>query len=395
MLNPLLKKLIKTASGRTRFVMAVVGLSVALLLILSAVQVQQNYNDLLYGKTNKDSVANFLVINKTLNSSTIGSTNLTEADIHEIKKQSFVDEVGILTPSRFKASIESYSDRFPFSTDISFESVPASFIDVNTKEWKWDSSQNFVPIIAPNMFLDFYNFEFSFSQNMPQLTHEVVKKILFKVNIHTGHGDVSYTGRIVGFSDRITSLLVPEEFMQWANGNFRINQNTQPSRVVIKTKDPGNPKLVSFLEQKGFATDAEKTRFSKYRKVVDIVVKISWITGAVMLVFALLIFTLFIQLTIASCKDEIQLLITLGSSPKQLHRFLIKQFFPPNIIIIALTLIIISALQWLAFNFLQSQSMAVNNFISVYTIATAIFILLVLWLVNTLTIKKYISLENR
>jgi cell division protein FtsX len=79
--------------------------------------------------------------------------------------------------------------------------------------------------------------------------------------------------------------------------------------------------------------------------VVDVVVKISWITGVIMLLFALLVFTLFIQLTIASCKEEIVLLITLGASPKQLRRFLMKQFFPVHILIIIVSLLIISGLQ--------------------------------------------------
>ena len=80
-LNQLLKKLIKTSTGRTRFILAGVGLSVALLLILSAVQIQANYNELLYSKTNQDSIANFLVINKTINDKTVGATNLSDAEI--------------------------------------------------------------------------------------------------------------------------------------------------------------------------------------------------------------------------------------------------------------------------------------------------------------------------
>ena len=58
-LSPLLKKLIRTGAGRKRFVMAVIGLSVAMLLILAAAQIQVNYNYLLHGKANQDSVANF------------------------------------------------------------------------------------------------------------------------------------------------------------------------------------------------------------------------------------------------------------------------------------------------------------------------------------------------
>lgn len=395
MLNTLLKKLIHTASGRTRFVMAIIGLSVALVLILSAVQLQVNYNDLLNSKTNQDSIANFLVLNKVLNNQTYGATTLKDEDISKLKKQTFIDDVGILTPSRFKASVQSYSDRFPFSTDIAFESVPASFIDVNSKEWKWNESSTYIPMIAPNMFLDFYNFQFSFSQNLPQLTQDVVKMIVFKVTINTDKGPVNFNGRIVGFSDRITSLLVPQEFMTWANSNYSGNQNSKPSRVVIQTKDPGNPLLVKYLHDNGLTTDADKTRFSKYRQIVNVVVNVSWVTGAVMLLFALLVFTLFIQLTIASCKEEIQLLITLGASPKQLQQFLMNQFFPSNIIIIIISLIAITALQYAAHQFLETQKIFVSTFTSPYTLTTAFFILLVLWFVNRYTIRKYIAVQDK
>jgi hypothetical protein len=374
--------------------MAIIGLSVALLLIFSAVQIEMNYHDLLEGKTNQDSVANFLVINKVLNSKTFGSTTLQVNEIEKIKQQKFIDDVGILTPSRYKASVQSYSEMFPFYTEISFESVPASFIDVNNKDWKWDNQSNYIPMIAPNMFLDFYNFQFSLSQNLPQLTQEVVKMIVFKVNIHTPSGMVSFNGRVVGFSDRISSLLVPEEFMEWANQHYGSSQSNQPSRVIIRTKDPGNPELVQYLKDNNLVTDADKTRFSKYRQIVNAVVSISWVTGAVMFLFALLIFTLFIQLTIASCKEEIELLITLGASPVQLQRFLMRQFFPSNLLIIIISLIAVAALQYMLYTWLQVQHMFVNPFISLYTLITAFVILLVLWVVNFTTIRKYIRLRD-
>ena len=395
MLNTLLKKLIQTSSGRTRFVMAIIGLSVALLLILSAVQIQVDYDDLLHSKTNQDSIANFLVLNKILNNKTYGSATFKEEDLSKLKQQQFIDDIGILTASRFKASVQSNSDRFPFYTDISFESVPAAFIDVNSKDWKWKEGDDFIPMIAPNMFLDIYNFQFSLSQNLPQLTQDIVKMIVFKVNINTDKGTVSFSGRIVGFSDRISSLLVPQEFNDWANKNFSSTQNAKPSRVVIRTKDPGNPALVQYLKDNGLTTDADKTRFSKYRQIVNAVVNVSWITGAVMLLFALLVFTLFIQLTIASCKEEIQLLITLGASPKQLQRFLMKQFFPSNIIIIVIALVAITALQFEVHQLLQEQNIFVSEFTSYYTFATALLILLVLMFVNYTTIRKYIVLQDK
>jgi hypothetical protein len=392
MLFTLLKKIIKTSAGKTKFIMAFVGLSVALLLILLAIQIQANYHQLLNGKSNADSTANFLVVNKEVNNNTVNATILSNEILTKLKNQPYIDAVGNISGGRFKASIESLISSFPFYTDIAFESVQDEFIDVNTKDWQWNEQANFIPMIIPNMFLDIYNFQFSISQGYPQITPATLKMMNFKVNLYNTNGQVqSYIGRIVGFSDRISSVLVPQSFMNWANEKFGNAATTNPGRVVIRTKDPGNPALVQFLKDNGLTTDADKTRFSKYRQIVNVITNVSWLTGAIMLLFALLVFTLFIQLTIASCKEEIKLLITLGASPKQLQQFLIKQFFPPNILIVVIALIIITAIQFILYKILLAQNIFVSSLISFYTVIAGVAVLLLLWWVNNVTIKKYIK----
>lgn len=150
--------------------MAVTGLFVAMLLILSAVQIQSNYQQILYSKTSQDSIADFLVINKTITNQNIGDATLSDAEISDLKKQSFVEKIGQLTPSRFRVGVQSISKQIPFYSDFFFESVPDEFLDVNTPDWKWDETSNYIPMIIPNMFLDMYNFGFAQSQHLPQLS---------------------------------------------------------------------------------------------------------------------------------------------------------------------------------------------------------------------------------
>lgn len=392
MFNTLLKKIIKQSSGKVKSIMAFVGLAVALLLILLAVQIQVNYNYLLHNKSNADSAANFLVLNKQVNNNTINATTLSNELLADLEKQPFIDAVGKINAGRFKASVESLIPSFPFYTDIAFESVPDDFIDVQTPDWQWTPNAGFIPMIIPNMFLDIYNFQFSVSQGYPQITPDMLKMMNFKVNLYNTRGvQQSFIGRIVGFSDRISSVMVPQSFMDWANKNFAAPQTTTAvARVVIKTKDAGNPQLTNYLKQNGLTTDADKTRFSKYRKVVNVVVNVSGITGAIMLAFALLVFTLFIQITIANSKQDIALLISLGASPVQLQRFLIKQFYPPNLIIIFICLVILAAIQFMLHNILMGMNIYVSKYLSVYTIAVAIFIALLLWWVNINAIRKSI-----
>lgn len=389
MLNGLLKKLIRTGYG-SRNTLAVAGLFIALLLIFSAVQIQSNYHDLLYSKTSQDSIADFLVINKTVTDKNVGNTSLTQQEINDLKQQPFVEKIGTLTPSRFRVGVQSISKQIPFYTDFFFESVPDEFLDVNTPDWKWNENSSYIPMIIPNMLLDMWNFGFAQSQNLPQLSQDLVKNLPVQIDIQTPNGVVNYYGKVVGFSDRISSVLVPQSFMSWANGKFAAGITVQPSRVIIQTKDAADKQLTDYLASHNLSTNAEKTRFEKYRGIINAVVIVSWITGILMFLFALLIFTLFIQLTVASSKEEIILLITLGAAPKQLHQFLMKRFIPSNIISIILTLIIIAVLQFVLQKILAGQNIFISQYISYYTIIVAAVLFVLLLIINNYSIKKQI-----
>ena len=391
MLSDLLKKIIKTGAGRLRYVLAMIGLSVALLLILSAIQLQANYHQLLTGNNEQDSVANFLVVNKIVSDETRGKTQLSNDEIEDLKKQPFIDAVGIVEPSRFKITA-SAGNTLPFYTDLFFESVPDNFLDVNSADWQWNDQSQYIPIVIPNTFLDLYNFGFAASQNLPQLSQDLIKNIPIQLSIQTPTGIKNYFAKIVGFSDRISSILVPQSFMDWANEHFATQAPQEgASRVVIRTGDPANPQLTDYLKQHHFTTDTEKTRFSKYRKIVSFIVSISWFMGVAMLLFALLVFSLFIELTIAGSKEEIILLIMLGSSPKQLKRFMMKQLFPFNVVIMIVVLLIISVLQYLLRQFLKGQNMTISPFISLWTLVSALIVLFVLWIVHARTLGKQIK----
>jgi len=374
--------------------MAVVGLFIGLLLMLAAVQIQSNYQQILYSKTTQDSIADFLVINKTLTDKNIGIATLSNAEINDLKQQPFVEKIGTLTPSRFKVGVQSISKQIPFYSDFFFESVPDEFLDVNTPAWQWNETSNFIPMIIPNMFLDMYNFGFAQSQHLPQLSQNLITSLPVRINIQTPTGEVNYYGKVVGFSDRISSVLVPQPFMDWANRKFGTDVNQQPSRVIIQTKNASSPELADYFAKHNLSTSAQKTRFEKYRGIITAVVAISWVMGGLMFLFALIVLTLFIQLAIASAKEEIALLVTLGAAPKQLQGFLRKQFLPANIITVVVALFVITVLQFTLQKALAAQDIFINSYISYYTIIAAAIILLLISLVNNHAIKKYISYND-
>lgn len=396
LLNTLLRKTIRGGVGKGRFIMASLGLGVAIILLLAATQASVNFRQLLYGNQ-QNGGAEFLVINKMITNENMTQKKellFTPAEIEEIKKQNFIEAVEPVKASTFKVAAQSPSTALPFYTDLFFEAVDTHFLDIHTSEWQWKENQYDVPIVMPNDFFDLYNFAFAPSQGLPQLSAETFMALPIKITIAGNSKKQDFMGHIVALSDRITSVLVPKTFLTWANQNFGdATADKGVARVVIKVKDPSNTALTSFLSQHRYSTNKEKTRFSKYRAIVQTVVSAVGGVGLMMLLFALLVFSLFIQLTIQHCKEEVVLLITLGTSPKQLQKFLLKIFFPIHILITILCLTSIQLLQWQLAGYLKTKNMIISPYVSWLSIAGCFAVLVAVYLVLYKTVRTYIGIK--
>jgi len=390
-LHLLMGKILHSRKGRLRAWMGTLGLGIAALLLLIAVQMQSDFSELLEGKQNKETNTQYLVINRQLNNNNLNAGGLREDELAALKKLPEVSAVGIMQPGYFKASLSSTSDRFPFYTDVSFETVSSDFLDEIPEHWTWQEKDDYVPIIVPSLYLDLYNFQFALAQQLPQLTPEVVKMIFFNIRIQGPNGEVVLIGKVAGFSDRIQSMLVPQEFMQWCNARFAQGEKRNPSRILIKTKDATSPVLNQFLEKNQLQADKEKTRYSKYREIVNWIAGISGLSGLLMLVFAALVLSLFIQLNIVSKQDEIRLLIQLGASPQQMIGFLMKKFYPPNAFIVLIALGLVAILQYLLFGWLQKKTIGVSAWISPLTLLAALLLILLMGVVNRIAIGRSVK----
>lgn len=66
-----------------------------------------------------------------------------------------------------------------------------------------------------------------------------------------GNGRVEqYKGNIVGFSNRLNTILVPQSFMKWANENFAPNAEAQPARLIIEVSNPADSAIASYFRRK-------------------------------------------------------------------------------------------------------------------------------------------------
>lgn len=389
--NRILQKIIRTGVGKSRYWMAIIGLGVAMLLILVALQVHTDFNELLHGTRNQNERADYLVVNKMITNDMMGKPELTVFTPEEQKDfaaQPFVEAFGAITAAQFNVQMQ--ADQLGFQTLAFFEAVPDTFLDVKSEEWKWKAGDQMLPIVVPRDFVNMFNFGFALGNNIPQFSETSIKSLTPQVVISSGMQRAEFLGKIAGFSDRISTMLVPQSFMDWANAKFGTGVAKLPSRVVIRVKDPSSIELKNYLEKHQYSTDSEKTKYNKIRGIVQTIVSVVGFFGLVLLMFALLVFSMFIQLVISSCRKEIRLLVTLGTAPNRLQRYLLGQLVPVYFVTGVIALVVVSAAQWWASGLLEQHGMYVAPYPGAMTIIATLAILALVYIVNWATVRREI-----
>lgn len=327
----MLRKLLLNSKGRSRLWAALSALCIGTTLLLLSVMIWWNFQQLLNGKNDNDSLGStFLTVSKRVTDENMGKPNLTvftEQEIDALRNAPEVQDIGVLTSNRFPV-YATLNARVAFSTDMFLEAVPDRFIDQKPQDWFWQPSSSQVPLIVSSEFLNLYNYGFALSQGLPQLSESSIKSLAF--DLKAGAGDVQnmYTAHVVGFSDRISSVLVPESFIDYGNKVYGRGAVSAPSRLIVKAKDPSDKAFVQFLQQRDYVTNTEQLRWSKLRAVVDVVSAATGILAILLMGVGTLVFILFIELTIARAQHSITLLLQIGYSPRYIARFMIKRFLP-------------------------------------------------------------------
>ena len=140
---------------------------------------------------------------------TLGArSTFTDEEIEDLRSQDFIEAVGVFVSNQFK--VNASSQMLGFYTELFFESVPDEFIDVSNSRWQWSKGDPEIPVILSRDYLALYNFGFAPSQGLPQFTPNTISKVSMDVNISGNGLRKTFQGRIIGFSDRINSILVPQ-----------------------------------------------------------------------------------------------------------------------------------------------------------------------------------------
>lgn len=259
----------------------------------------------------------YLVISKKVNAlrSLAGTSNqFTRMEFQELSQQPFVRDIGEFIPARFRVTggLEVQGTDLYFSTYMFFESVQDKFIDIPLTEWDFSPEAAEIPIIIPRTYLNLYNFGFAESRSMPKMSEGMLQMLRLDIKLK-GNGKVGdFKGKIVGFSNRLNTILVPETFMEWANKEYGGEESAEASRLIIRTDNPTDDRIFDYLNAHGYETEGEKLNGSRLNRFMRLIVMIVLGVGVLICLLSFFILVLSIYLLLQKNAGKLRNLILLG-----------------------------------------------------------------------------------
>lgn len=285
----------------------------------------QFYRDVLPVFTQGDSFIkkDFVIVSKkvsTLGSFVGKSSTFSEGDIADIEDQPFTKSVGRFLPSQFKVSAGMGMQGINMSTDMFFESVPDAYVDVKLDKWHFDPASGEIPIIIPRNYLNLYNFGFAQSRNLPQLSEGVMGMVNLDIRI-MGNGQAArMRGNIVGFSNRLNTILVPESFIEWANGKYGTGERVEPSRLIVEVNNPTDDRIARYFDSKGYETEGNQLDAGKTAWFLKVITGIVLSVGLLISALSFYILMLSIYLLLQKNTTKLENLLLIGYSPAKVAR---------------------------------------------------------------------------
>ena len=356
----------------------------------------QFYRDVLPVFTQGDSFIkkDFVIVSKKV--STLGtlvgkSSTFSTGDVAEIEEQPFTKSVGRFLPSQFKVSAGMGMQGIRMSTDMFFESVPDEFVDVKLDKWTFDPSSDVVPIIIPRNYLNLYNFGFAQSRNLPQLSEGVMGMVNLDIRI-MGNGQVKQLkGNIVGFSNRLNTILVPETFMNWANATYGTGQKAEPSRLIIEVNNPTDERIAKFFQQKGYETEGNSLDAGKASWFLKVVIGIVLSVGLLISVLSFYILILSIYLLLQKNSTKLENLLLIGYSPARVARPYQLLTIILNLVVLALGVVAVIAVRSLYLDTVMNLYPDAGSGSVLPSVVTGIIIFIGVSALNIVIIRRKIN----
>jgi len=385
-----MQKLLFNHRNKFQLLIASIGIIIGLILLLISLELY--HKGKFYNESSKLLDKHTLIVQKKVSRAAhlgLGSPGFSAAEIDELQKQKFISACSPIMSNQFEVIVEINDPIIPaFNSNIFLQAIENDLIDISSNEFKWEDSNDYVPVIMPRNFLMMLN-TFLSASKLPQLSESLISNVQMNLTLGPKSKRSVVPARIVGFTNDFSSILVPSAFLKMANLKFANTKDEFQSQLVIKAVDNKLGLLESYLEDKGYESGEDQIFISRLKSTIFITLICTTSLALLTLFLSVVITIQYLQMMLSELTFEIRLMLRLGHSIQALKNIFLRFFmlvFSANSLI---SFVCFYFLNVAINNRLIRSGIIINESISLWSIS-ALFIAFIIFtiLVNFFTVRR-------
>lgn len=337
----MLHKLLFRHQDKRQLSIAIIGSFLGMTFLITSIHYLIKVNE--FGKGSEVLGPNTVLVQKKVSnfsSLKLTKTDFTQHEIEEMRKLPFIMDVQPVESNNFEVQIETADEMVPrFRGNIFIQTVSKKFLDVKSDKWHWKPGDTLVPMIMPRDFLVMLNTYMS-SAGIPQISEELATEVKFKFRLRNDSITEYIFCKIIGFTNEVPSVLVPQSFMDWANKRFAPNAEQKITQIMISGKENEFGLVEQLLKEKHLESKNAQIVVGRLKSMVGTLFLVVLGISVIAVFLSGLVLIQYLQLLLSKNQYEVRTLMRLGHHPNTLIRTFFIYFLKVFGIITTLSVVV-------------------------------------------------------
>ena len=210
----------------------------------------------------------------------------------------------------------------------------------------------------------------------------------FNIFIQAGGKKEQFKGKVIGFSSRLNTILVPQAFMDWSNKEFAPDNQSDPTRLIVEVGNPADENITNYLDNNGYEVETDKLDAEKTTYFLRMMVSMVMIVGLVISILSFYILMLSIYLLVQKNSSKLENLLLIGYSPANVSKPYQVLTIGLNILVLIVAWIILYFVRGYYMDFIETLFPDIDEGTMMPAIALGIALFLIVSVLNVIAIRR-------
>lgn len=322
----MIRKLLFKNQDSKQLIIAMIGAFMGITFLVTSIHYLIRVNE--FGEGEEILGPNTIIVQKKVSNASVlqlARTDFSKAEIEKMKAEPFIIDVKPVVANNFSVSFQTDDELVPyFRSDVFIQTLDKEFLDIESEDWEWNEGDSVVPIIMPRDFLVMLN-TFMSAKGIPQVSDDLAMDINFKFTLESKDKNRKewVDAKIIGFTNVVAAILVPENFMSYGNSNFSDGSEQKITQVMISGKESEFGLVEELLEKKGLESKDSQMVIGRLKSMIGTLFLVVLGISVIAVFVSGLVLIQYMQLLMSRNIYEVSTLMRIGYHPK----ILVKRFF--------------------------------------------------------------------